>query len=103
MKAVRALILGVLFFWGCGGSGSGVTVEDIVLLDTGADAAMDTGVDTAPDTVALLDSLVEVGLDLEGDDVGHEPGEVGAECEKDGDCASGICIQTSEGRRCSTT
>ena len=111
-KTVLAIFLAVVGCVGCGSKAGEadpeLVAEDTASLDSSAGPELGEEVALLPDTVSP-DLAPEVTLDLTApwelsQDLWQQTGgEAGAACQSDGDCVSGFCIQTPDGKQCTIT
>ena len=108
MKAA-VLVLGLVACLGCGTSaGSAAISVDVGGSDSGLDvrSLTDAGVDVAAVDQAIPDAWVEPEAptaETVPADAAVAPGEPGYPCESGADCNEAFCIQTGDGKQCTST
>ena len=85
-----------------GGSSGGddTSVDDGASSSSGGDTTSSSGGDTTSSSSGAETTSSSGGTDAGADAGGGCPYSEGCECEKDGDCATGLCTGTPDGMRC---
>lgn len=92
-RSVSWLVLGLCWLVALGGCDKGEPGPDATTL-------LDVPFDAEPEVVAATDVVIP---DLGIQDTGPScPGAAGCSCAADGDCVSGLCVETAAGRVCAS-
>ena len=81
-------------------AGSDLAPEDIAL--TGTDATVEQPDTVAQDTLGAGTDATALDGASDGNTTGACPGGAGCACAQAGDCDSGVCVETANGKQCAT-